>query len=197
MGWLGSSEAAVAGLNLIGDTCSPAVPYETWKQLEGIFIEKRSHGKDSNVYTPAPRRSNAIRNRLFEMATLDARRKKSALSLLGQIELWHKPTESKVWCRDLRRSATATAPPKATIGSPSEFAVASPVTRFDTPGPDVTSATPAFPVKRPMPLAIKAAFLLFSGLQTIRAYRNAVLVELGFTPALGTLRHNDPFSSPG
>src|ERR1700733_2949537 len=66
----------------------------------------------------------------------------------------HKPTESKVWCRDLRRSATATAPPKAAIGSPSEFAVARPVTRFDTPGPEVTSATPAFPVRRPMPPAI-------------------------------------------
>jgi len=88
MGWLGSSEAALAGLHLIDDTCSPAVPYETWKQLEGIFVEQRSHGKDSNVYTTAPRSSNAIRNQLFEMATLDARRKKSALSLLGQIELW-------------------------------------------------------------------------------------------------------------
>jgi hypothetical protein len=88
MGWLGSSEAAVAGLQLIDDTSSPAVPYETWKQLEGIFVEQRSHGKDSNVYTPAPRSSNALRNQLFEMATLDARRKKSALSLLGQIELW-------------------------------------------------------------------------------------------------------------
>jgi hypothetical protein len=88
MGWLGSSEAALAGLHLIDDRCSPAVPYETWKQLEGVFVEQRSHGKDSNVYTPAPRSSNAIRNKLFEMATLDGRRKKSALSLLGQIELW-------------------------------------------------------------------------------------------------------------
>jgi hypothetical protein len=86
--WLGSSEAALAGLHLIDDTCSPPVPYEIWKQLEGIFVEQRSHGKDSNVYTPSPRSSNAIRNRLFEMATLDPRRKKSALSLLGQIELW-------------------------------------------------------------------------------------------------------------
>ena len=88
MGWLGSSEAALAGLHLIDDTCSPPVPYEIWKQLEGVFVEQRSHGKDSNVYTPAPRSSNAIRNRLFEMATLDPRRNKSALSLLGQIEIW-------------------------------------------------------------------------------------------------------------
>jgi hypothetical protein len=88
MGWLGSSEAALTGLHLIDDTRSPAVPYETWRQLEGVFVEQRSHGKDSNVYTPAPRSSNAIRNQLLEMATLDARRKKAALSLLGQIELW-------------------------------------------------------------------------------------------------------------
>ena len=88
MGWLGSSEAALAGLQLIDDTRSPAVPYETWRHLEGVFVEQRSHGKDSNVYTPAPRSSNAIRNQLLEMATLDARRKKAALSLLGQIELW-------------------------------------------------------------------------------------------------------------
>ena len=52
MGWLGSSEAALAGLHLIDDTCSPAVPHETWKQIEGIFCRAtRSHGKDSNAYT--------------------------------------------------------------------------------------------------------------------------------------------------
>ena len=45
-----------------------------------------------------------------------------------------------------------------TTGSPSEVAVAKPVTRFEQPGPEVTSATPAFPVMRPMPLAMKAAF---------------------------------------
>src|ERR1700758_193527 len=45
-----------------------------------------------------------------------------------------------------------------TTGSPSEVAVAKPVTRLEQPGPEVTSATPAFPVMRPIPLAMKAAF---------------------------------------
>src|ERR1700679_1495794 len=48
----------------------------------------------------------------------------------------HRPTEFRLWCKDLRRSATATAPPKATTGSPSVFAVASPVARLETPGPE-------------------------------------------------------------
>src|SRR5579863_3309582 len=46
----------------------------------------------------------------------------------------------------------------ATIGSPSEFAVARHVTRLEQPGPEVTKATPALPVIRPMPPAMKAAF---------------------------------------
>ena len=41
---------------------------------------------------------------------------------------------------------------------PSLFAVASPVVRLLTPGPDVAIATPALPVSRPIPPAMKAAF---------------------------------------
>jgi len=52
----------------------------------------------------------------------------------------------------------ATAPPRATTGSPSELAVARPVTRLETPGPEVAMAIPAVPVMRPMPPAMKAAF---------------------------------------
>src|SRR5215468_6645308 len=51
-----------------------------------------------------------------------------------------------------------TAPPIATTGSPSELAVAKPVTRFEQPGPEVTNATPALPVMRPIPPAMNAAF---------------------------------------
>src|SRR5215471_19333357 len=51
-----------------------------------------------------------------------------------------------------------TAPPIATTGSPSELAVAKPVTRLEQPGPEVTRATPALPVMRPIPPAMKAAF---------------------------------------
>src|SRR5712664_755872 len=66
----------------------------------------------------------------------------------------HTLTESIVWCTDLRRFSTATAPPNATSGSPSELAVAKPVTKLETPGPDVAIATPALPVIRPMPPAM-------------------------------------------
>src|SRR5258708_16931989 len=45
-----------------------------------------------------------------------------------------------------------------TTGSPSEVAVANPVTRLELPGPEVTNATPAFPVMRPIPPAMNAAF---------------------------------------
>ena len=88
MGCFSSVEATLAALNLMDDNGSPTIPYEIRKQVEAIFVEQRSHGRNSNVYTPAPRSSNAIRNRLLEMATFDPRRKESALSLLGQIELW-------------------------------------------------------------------------------------------------------------
>jgi len=43
-------------------------------------------------------------------------------------------------------------------GSPSVFAVASPVTRFENARTGVAIATPAFPVIRPIPPAINAAF---------------------------------------
>src|ERR1700732_1981639 len=42
--------------------------------------------------------------------------------------------------------------------SPSELAVAKPVVRLETPGPEVAMAIPALPVMRPMPPAMKAAF---------------------------------------
>src|ERR1700756_5006729 len=45
-----------------------------------------------------------------------------------------------------------------TTGSPSDVAVAKPVARFEQPGAEVTNATPDFPVIRPMPLAMNAAF---------------------------------------
>jgi HEAT repeat protein len=88
VGMLGTTEAILAGLNLIDDTSAPPVPYDIWKQLELTFVEHKSVNPESNAYTPAPRSSNPIRSRLFEMATTDARRGKAASSLLGQIEVW-------------------------------------------------------------------------------------------------------------
>ena len=85
---LDSAEATLAGLNLMDDNATPPLPYEIWKQIEGVFVEHRPQGKDSNVYTLAPRSSNAIRDKILQLASNDVRRKKEALSLLGQIELW-------------------------------------------------------------------------------------------------------------
>jgi len=88
VGQLGDVEAVSAGLNLIDDTVSTPVPYGILRQLEDAFVERRPHGESRGIYTLEPRSSNAIRARLFEMATKDRRRKKSALRLLGQKEEW-------------------------------------------------------------------------------------------------------------
>jgi hypothetical protein len=88
VGRLHSPEAVMAGLNLIDDTTSPAVPHEIWEQIESAFVERRPYGESSNTFTLAPRSSNPIREKLVEMSTKDDQRKKSALHLLGQIEVW-------------------------------------------------------------------------------------------------------------
>jgi hypothetical protein len=86
--WLGTPEAGLAALKLIDDNAIPTVPYETWKQIENAFVEHKPYGKDTNSYQLAPRSSNDVRTRLFEMATNDKQRMKSAAALLGQIEVW-------------------------------------------------------------------------------------------------------------
>jgi hypothetical protein len=88
VGMFGTTDALIATLNLIDDAAAPPVPYEIWKQLEATFVEHKSMSPESNAYTPAPRSSNPIRSRLFEMATNDNRRQKAASSLLSQIEVW-------------------------------------------------------------------------------------------------------------
>jgi hypothetical protein len=90
MGLLGTTDAMLAAMNLIDDAVTPSVPYEVWKQLEATFVEHlKAHGDlNGNSYLLAPRSSNLIRGRLFEMATKDDRRKKAASALLAQIEAW-------------------------------------------------------------------------------------------------------------
>lgn len=91
---LGTGEALLAGLNLIDDsvtsnhTATSSVPYDLWKAMETAFLERRPYGKTGSSYTLVPRSSNAIRTRLFEMSLRDNRRRQSAFSLLGQIEVW-------------------------------------------------------------------------------------------------------------
>jgi hypothetical protein len=88
LGMLSTTEAILAALDLIDDAAAPPVPYDVWKQLELTFVEHKAASTESNAYTPAPRSANPIRNRLFKMATTDARRKKAASALVSQIEVW-------------------------------------------------------------------------------------------------------------
>ncbi len=77
----------VAGLCVLRDDES-GLPYELLRTIENAFLEHRPYGKETNVYTIAPRGSNALRKRLLEMSHSDLVRKRSAFSLLGQIEVW-------------------------------------------------------------------------------------------------------------
>jgi hypothetical protein len=86
--FMGTQQAALAGLNLIDDHLIPAIPYEIGQLIEEIFIEHVSDGDNSNSYRLVPRSANELRAQLFEMSKSDDRRKKSASSLLGQLELW-------------------------------------------------------------------------------------------------------------
>lgn len=88
IGRLTTLEAVLAGLNLVDDGVNPSVPYEIWNQVETAFVEKRPYGGSEGTYTLEPRSSNAIRLKLLEMASKDERRKKSAFTLLAQIEEW-------------------------------------------------------------------------------------------------------------
>lgn len=88
MNWLGTPEALAANLNLIDDAKLSPVPQGIWGQLETAFIERRPYGQSPNVFTQHARASNELRVRLFRMAIGDAKRRKSAFMLLGQIEEW-------------------------------------------------------------------------------------------------------------
>jgi hypothetical protein len=88
MDWLGTSEALSANLALIDDSKPSPVPQGVWNQLEAAFVERRPHGENTNAYTQHARASNDLRTRLFRMVADDPKRRKSAFTLLGQIEEW-------------------------------------------------------------------------------------------------------------
>jgi hypothetical protein len=88
MGWLGTPDAALSALNLLDDEATPEILYDTWKQMEDAFVERKPYGKDSNSYTLSPRCSNEVRVRLFEMSMHDTYRAKAAAMLLAQIDAW-------------------------------------------------------------------------------------------------------------
>lgn len=85
---LGTPEAVIASVDLLDDNAAPQIPYDTWKQMEDAFVERKPYGKDTNSYTLAPRNSNELRVRLFEISRQDKRRAKAAAALLAQIEVW-------------------------------------------------------------------------------------------------------------
>ena len=85
---LDSPQSLLAGLNLIDDKSPQPIPYDLWKAIESLFLEKRPCERNPQSYTLVPRAANDIRKRLFEMAENDSRRTRSAYSLLGQIEEW-------------------------------------------------------------------------------------------------------------
>jgi hypothetical protein len=86
----------VEGLCVLRDDGS-GVPYEILRSIEDFFLERRPYGTGGHTFTLAPRGSNAIRKRLFEMTQNDPLRKRSAFALLGQIEVWRlehgRPTD--------------------------------------------------------------------------------------------------------
>jgi len=86
--WLNSAAALRAGLNLIDDASTPGIPYEIYRAIEDVVLEKRPYGGSSQSYTLAPCGANDLKERLFEMAKRDPRRAKSAYVLLDQIEEW-------------------------------------------------------------------------------------------------------------
>ncbi len=86
----------VASLCVLRDDGS-GVPYEILRSIENVFLERRPYGTGGHTFTLAPRGSNALRKRLFEMTQTDPVRKRSAFALLGQIEVWRlehgRPTD--------------------------------------------------------------------------------------------------------
>jgi hypothetical protein len=84
---LGTSEALIAGLNLIQDRLSPMIPQELIAGLENAFLGKQPYGS-GHSYTIEPKSSDEIRRLLFTMSMGDDSRKRSACLLLGQIESW-------------------------------------------------------------------------------------------------------------
>ena len=85
---IGTPESLMAALKLIDDRVQPSIPPGTVAHVEAAFVERRPYEQSENTYTHVARASNTVRATLFEMVVEDDRRKKSAFSLLGQIEEW-------------------------------------------------------------------------------------------------------------
>ncbi len=78
----------LADLNLIDDSRKPSIPQGVGDQLESAFVERQPYERHPNMFTLQARASNDLRGRLFKLAFEDGKRRKSAVRLLGQIEVW-------------------------------------------------------------------------------------------------------------
>jgi hypothetical protein len=88
LGRIGSPASLLGALNLIDDASPQPLPYEIFRAIEDVFLEKRPYGGNTGFYTLVPRAGNELKIRLYEMAARDPRRAKTAYSLLAQIEVW-------------------------------------------------------------------------------------------------------------
>jgi hypothetical protein len=80
---LGSDEAMLAGVNLLQGTISPI---RGEPGVEALFLERRPYGSSGFVYVP--RNAARARAKLFGMILDDPGRRKAALSILAQVEVW-------------------------------------------------------------------------------------------------------------
>lgn len=87
-GRLGTSEALDAALYLLDDEAERPIPFEVFSALEELFLEKRRDARIANAYSLVPRAASDIRARLWEMATHDRGRRRSASELLARIDAW-------------------------------------------------------------------------------------------------------------
>ena len=86
--WFATESSLVAALNLMDDIATPSIPYEVFRALEDLFLEKQPVGANTQSYTLVPRAASNLKARLYDMAKHDARRTQSAYGLLAQIEEW-------------------------------------------------------------------------------------------------------------
>jgi hypothetical protein len=85
---LGTSEAVVADLKLIDDAANEPVPFDLSKAIEGMCLEQRPYNQSAGTFVYVPQGSTELRAALLDMVMQDAKRRRSALGLLGQIEVW-------------------------------------------------------------------------------------------------------------
>lgn len=81
---LGTEEVMLAGVNLLQRTMSS---FGFDRGLETLFLEQHPY-KSSGTFSITPRDAEGTRAKLFQMVLDDPSRRKAALSILGQVEVW-------------------------------------------------------------------------------------------------------------